>query len=192
MTRPSNRGGFSHSGVAAVLEADAQAFAHLGRAIARLPEDIKVKALSRAMRRVTETARSRLVKRQAPRLKLPPGVIRKLTTASFNAGGNTQELIVRSGWIPLYKLGASQNSRGVSVRGRGSYHHAFIATMNSGHKGVFMRDGAASTPIKELFGPNPAHDITNNEEVYLALIAEVVQEVLMPRVLHELGRILPR
>jgi hypothetical protein len=54
-----------------------------------------------------------------------------------------------------------------------------------------LRDTMKSLPITELFGPNPAHDITNNEAVYLQLIAEVMDEVLLPRVLHELGRILP-
>jgi hypothetical protein len=175
-----------------MFDADASDFVHLSRAIARLPEDIKVKAMARAMRRVTDTARSRLIKRQAPRIKLPAGVIRKLTTAHFNAGGNTQEVIVRSGWQPLYKLGATQTAKGVNVRLRGSYRHAFLATMSSGHRGVFLRQGMKSTPIRELFGPNPAHDITNNEEVYLPLVAEVVQDVLLPRFLHELGRILPK
>ncbi len=175
-----------------MLEADASDFTHLSRAIARLPADIKAKAIARAMRRVTDTARSRLVKRQAPRIKLPAGVIRKLTTAHFNAGGNTQEIIVRSGWLSLYKLGATQNAKGVKVKLRGSYRHAFISTMSSSHRGVFLRQGSERTPIRELFGPNPAHDITNNEEVYLPLVAEVVQDVLLPRFIHELGRILPR
>jgi hypothetical protein len=133
-----------------------------------------------------------LIKRQAPRIKLPAGVIRKLTTTHFNAGGNTQEIIVRSGWQPLYKLGATQTAKGVNVRLRGSYRHAFLATMSSGHRGVFLRQGMARTPIRELFGPNPAHDITNHEEVYLPLVAEVVQDVLLPRFIHELGRILPK
>jgi len=175
-----------------MLQADASDFVHLSRAIARLPEDIKAKAMARALRRVTDAARAKLVKRQSPRIKLPQGVIRKLTTAHFNAGGNTQEIIVRSGWLPLYKLGATQTAKGVRVRLRGSYRHAFIATMSSGHRGVFLRQGSESTPIRELFGPNPAHDITNNEDVYLPLVAEVVRDVLLPRFIHELGRILPR
>jgi hypothetical protein len=180
-----------------MLEVNDADIVHLTRAIARLPEDIKVKAVARAMRRVTQTARKRLIDRQKPRLDLPPSVIRKLTTAHFNAGGNTQELIVRSGWIPLYKLGASQTRKGVTVKLRGSYRHAFLAQMASGHKGVFRRApgsrmaGKNKEQIRELFGPNPAHDITNNPEVYQALVAEVVEEVLLPRFLHELGRILP-
>ena len=171
--------------------ADASDFDQLGRAFARLPEEIKTKAAARAMRRVSEMARTRLVRRQAPRLKLSQKVIRELTTARMNAGGRTAEIVQRSNWIGLYKLGATQTRKGVRVRLRGSYRSAFIATMDSGHTGVFSRVSSARHPIRELFGPNPAHDITNNDQVYLELMAEVVQEVLMPRMLHELGRILP-
>ena len=173
------------------IQIDSRDYADLSRAIYKLPHKIRAKAFARAGRRVVKTARSRYVKRAAPRLKLQQKVIRGLTTARFNAGGNTAEVVVRSGWIPLYKLGASQNRRGVRVRLRGSYRSAFIASMKSGHKGVFKRVGADRLPIRELFGPNPAHDITNNEEEYLAVIAEVMEEIMLPRLLHEVSRQLP-
>jgi hypothetical protein len=173
------------------LRLDASEILNLTRAIRRLPDEIKVKALARAMRRMREMVRSRVVRRSAEHTKLPLGIVRKLTTAGFNAGGNTQEVIVRSGWIPLDKLGATQTSRGVRVRGRGSYRHAFIAKFGSGHRGVMMRVGSTRLPIRELFGPNPAHAITNNPEVYLDVMADVIENNLAPRVLHELGRILP-
>lgn len=175
-----------------MIQADASDFAHLSRAIAKLPGEIKAKALARAMRRVSQTARTRIIRRQAPRLKLPQRVIRERTTAQFNAGGNTAEVVSRSRWIPLYKLGASQTSKGVRVRLRGSYRSAFIAQMKSGHRGVMKRIGDSRLPIRELFGPNPAHDITNNDGVYLSVLAEVMGEVMVPRVLHELDRLLPK
>jgi hypothetical protein len=72
--------------------------------------------------------------------------------------------------IPLIAYGARQTSKGVSVNvknGRKVIAHAFIATMASGHKGVFARTGKAhkkvtrggksywsGLPIKELFGPS--------------------------------------
>lgn len=170
---------------------DASEYLALSRAIRKLPDEIKAKAFARAGRRVTEMARTKYLKRAAPRLKLPQKIIRERTTARFNAGGNTSDVIVRSGWIPLHKLGATQTKSGVRVRLRGSYKSAFIAKMDSGHVGVMMRQGADRLPIRELFGPNPAHDITNNDAVYLELLAEVIDEALAPRVLHEIGRILP-
>ncbi len=155
-----------------MLHADASEFLALSRAIRKLPEDIKAKAFARAGRRVTQMARTAYLKRAAPRLKLPQKTIRDLTTARFNAGGNTSEVVVRSGWIPLAKLGATQTATGVRVRLRGSYRSAFLAGMDSGHVGVMKRVGTARLPIRELFGPNPAHDITNNDAVYLAVLAE--------------------
>lgn len=174
-----------------MIIADASEYLALSRAIRKLPGEIRAKAFARAGRRVTEMARTRYVKRAAPRLKLAQKVIRERTTARFNAGGNTSDVVVRSGWIPLFKLGATQTSRGVRVTLRGSYRSAFIATMGSGHTGVMMREGKGRLPIQELFGPNPAHDITNNDEVYLAVLAEVINEALAPRLLHEISRLLP-
>lgn len=174
-----------------MIIADASDYLALSRAIRKLPGEIRAKAFARGGRRVTDMARTAYLKRAAPRLKLPQKVIRDRTTARFNAGGNTSDIVVRSGWIPLHKLGATQTSKGVRVRLRGSYRHAFIAQMDSGHRGVMLREGSSRLPIRELFGPNPAHDITNNDAVYLELLAEVIDEALAPRVLHELDRILP-
>ncbi len=175
-----------------MIIANAEEYLALSRAIRKLPGEIRAKAFARAGRRVVEMARTRYVKRAAPRLDLPQSVIREKTTARFNAGGNTADVVIRSDWIPLFKLGATQTSKGVRVRLRGSYRHAFIAKMKSGHVGVMMRTGPDRLPIRELFGPNPAHDVTNNDQVYLAVLAEVMDEAMAPRVLHEIGNLLPR
>jgi hypothetical protein len=175
---------------------DASDFEQLGRAISRLPGDIKTKAMARAMTRLRQRARTEVVNRNAEHTQMPKGRIRKLTTARFNAGGNTQEVTVKSGWIGLYALGARQTRTGVTVRGRGKYDHAFLATMKSGHRGVFIRDypgeKGKKAKIMELYGANPAHAITNNPDVYLEVLADLIEKELAPRFLHELDRILPR
>ena len=132
-----------------MIEVDSSDFAHLSRAIAKLPDQIKAKAFARAGRHVVNKARTRIVRRSAERVDLPVGLIRSLTTAQFNAGGNTAEVVMRSKWIALYKLGATQTAKGVRVRGRGSYRSAFIAKMASGHSGVMKRVGAARLPIRQ-------------------------------------------
>lgn len=191
ITRPARRGGFCFwSGQPFVFSADASDFARLGQAFGRLPADIRAKAFFRAMRRVADMGLTRLVRRQSPRLKLPQKIIRERTKAL--AFGATADIVQRSNWIGLYKLGARQTGSGVTVKARGSYRHAFIATMRSGHTGVFMREGRARTPITELFGPNPAHDIVRNASVYEEVIEDVRDQVLVPRMLHELSRLLPR
>lgn len=174
----------------ATLHVDSSDFDHLSRAFARLPGEIKAQAASRALRRVVDMARTRVVKRSAERVDVGQGVIRERTKA--RAAGDSADVIMKSDWISLYKLGAKQNKRGVTVRLRGSYRHAFIAQMQSGHRGVFIRESKTRIPIRELYGPNPAHDITNNPDVFLAVLAEVMEQHLLPRYLHEVDRLLPR
>ena len=182
------------------IRIDASDFDDLARAFRKLPGDIKTKAMARAMRRMRTMARTRVVNRSAERVNIKKKLVRDITTAHFNAGGNTIEVIEKSGWIPLYKVGrARPTRRGVTVTGRGRYDHAFLATMKSGHTGVFRRITGSQMPndpkreqIRELFGPNPAHDITNNPEEFTEELAKLIQEHLAPRFMHELDRILPR
>lgn len=171
---------------------DASEIEQLSRAIANLPGQIKAKAMASAMRRMRDMARTRIVRRSAERTDLPVRKVQALTKAFFNAGGNTIDVIEKSGWFPLYELGATQNAKGVRVRGRGSYRSAFIAQMGSGHRGVMKRVGKSRLPIRELFGPNPAHDVTNNPDEFVKVLAELIEDHLAPRVLHELDRLLPR
>jgi hypothetical protein len=83
--------------------------------------------------------------------------------------------------IPLIDLKARGNEpsrgkgRGVTAMSRGvrvRYPEAFIATMKSGHRGVFARAGASRSgrglrspspglPIRELFGPSVAQSFSN-------------------------------
>jgi hypothetical protein len=152
-------------------------------------------------------ARTHIVKKLGPHTKMPRSIVAALTTAHFNAGGNTSKTVVESGWIPLQKLGAVQNQSGTFVNLRGSYKHAFVATMKSGHVGVFrsipgtqlaadLSKGSdrrrPRQQIRELFGANPAHAITKNPEVYLDIVAEIIQDYFYPRVVHEIERLLPR
>lgn len=176
----------------AELRIDASEIEQLSRAIASLPGAIKAKAMASAMRRMRDMARTRIVKRSAERTDLPTRKVAALTKAFFNAGGNTIDVVEKSGWISLYDLGATQTSKGVRVRARGSYRSAFIAEMKSGHRGVMKRVGKERLPIRELYGPNPAHDVTNNPDVFLEVLSELIEQHLAPRVLHEIDRLLPR
>lgn len=58
--------------------------------------------------------------------------------------------------IPLADYPSSQRKNGVSVAvnkgsGRALIKSAFFATMKSGHRGIFAREGDARLPIKELY-----------------------------------------
>lgn len=68
--------------------------------------------------------------------------------------------------IPLIRFKATgpypSRGRGQGVRAsvgpgrRTVYPHSFIATMPSGHTGVFKRTEPGRLPVAELFGPSPA------------------------------------
>jgi Prophage minor tail protein Z (GPZ) len=172
------------------FSADSSDFARRSAAIGKLPAAIRHRAFASAMRRVGDTATSKIVKRDAQRIKVPQKIVREKTRVfTF---GDTSEISVKSGQLSLAKLGGRETARGVSVPLRGSYKGAFIAAMKSGHEGVMKRVGASRLPIHELYGPNPASDIVRHEPVYQQVLGEVMDTVLIPRFLHELSRILPK
>jgi len=88
--------------------------------------------------------------------------------------------------IPLIQFKASgpepSRGRGRSVRAGGkSYPGAFIATMGSGHRGVFIRSGASrrsagawslNLPIAELTRASIAHVFKKHEQVALDRVLE--------------------
>jgi hypothetical protein len=88
----------------------------------------------------------------------------KITKA--NVGRPQATLTVRGKRIPLIKLGAKGKEpsrgkgRGVTYRLGGKRRRipsAFIATMPSGHRGVFKRVRRMRLPITELHGPSIVH-----------------------------------
>lgn len=98
--------------------------------------------------------------------------------------------------IPLIGYGARVTAKGVSVsvlHGRKVISHAFIATMPSGHKGVFVRVGKdhkkvskgartvwSGLPIKELFGPSVPDGLANKavQDTLQRLVDEKFPEIL--------------
>lgn len=96
--------------------------------------------------------------------------------------------------IPLIKFGARgpepSRGRGTGVRyrmagGRGHIPSAFIATMRSGHRGVFKRAGPARLPINELHGPSLGHVFRKFRPQGVAR----VQEMFEKNFAHEMKRL---
>ncbi|HEV2501466.1 MAG TPA: hypothetical protein VGV39_00225 [Mesorhizobium sp.] len=171
-----------------MFQADASDFLRLSRAIAKLPHEIRAKAANRALRRIEAMAKTRVARRSAERIKAPVGKV-KQRIGSGRLSADALEFKVRSEWLRLIDLGARQTAQGVTVRGRGSYRSAFIASMRS--RGVFMREGKARGPVNELFGPNPANDMNNHPDVFAAVLEDLIASHLLPRVLHEIEYLLP-
>lgn len=69
----------------------------------------------------------------------------------------TAEISVSGRPIPLAEFRAKQTRRGVTANAWGRrklYKGTFLATMPSGHTGVWKRKNETRLPIEELFGPS--------------------------------------
>lgn len=112
--------------------------------------------------------------------------------------GNLKAAVIASGRpIPLIQYSARETSKGVTVnvqKGRKLIAGAFIATMPSGHRGVFVREeggkhkrvkkgGKVSwhqLPIRELFGPSVPDGLANKavQDALQQLITEKFPDIL--------------
>lgn len=99
--------------------------------------------------------------------------------------------------LPLYRFNVSPtipiqratvSAAVLAGNGRTPFQDAFIARMQSGHTGMFERDGSKRLPISEFMGPSTAQMAGNS--IVLADVEEKAQEVINKRVEHEITRIL--
>lgn len=133
-------------------------------------------ATLRALRKAGATAqrdmRSEASKRIRQRKRISSKYITRALSLSRPTGSdiNTLEwaLLVSGGPVPLVAYPARQTRKGVSVevnRGKRTLvAHAFLATMKSGHEGVFRREGKARLPIRELLGSRPVDALLHEGE----------------------------
>lgn len=176
---------------------DSSDFERKANAFHQLPEAMRYVAFRRAMSRMKSMATTRVVRRIAERVRIQQKFVRQATRTRYSETDGSMEILIRSGWIPLYSIGARQTRKGVTVSKRGSYRHAFIASMASGHKGVFINTGEynyaskRNNAIRELYGPNPANDVATSPAEYEQIMAELMETALVPRLVHELDRLLP-
>jgi len=151
------------------------------------------RATVRAMNRAITSGRTLMVQRIAADTGLRSGDIKK---AMSLRNATAQRLEARLGVglkrIPLIDFNARGpepsrgKGRGVSYRlrgGGGRVANAFIATMKSGHRGVFARAGKARLPIRELFGPSLGHVFAK----YRPEGIERAREAFVTNFKHEMG-----
>lgn len=111
------------------------------------------KAAVRALNKTARWARPVLARDVAQDLRINVGLVRN-GLSLFRANANRLQsgvgLHPRSGVIRAVDLASvRQTKTGVSARGR-KWDHAFLATMPSGHTGVFKRRGKSRLPIDEV------------------------------------------
>lgn len=154
-------------------------------AVARL-KDRAPRAIARALNRAAVSTRTAMVRAVARDIGLPVGTVREATRTENAIPTNlTARVIARGSRIPLIDFRARQTKSGVSARlagGAGKYPHAFIATMRSGHRGVFRRSGPRRLPITELHGPSIVHVFNKHREAGI----EAGEASLVKNLTHEL------
>jgi hypothetical protein len=164
----------------------------LDRLLERAPQ-----AVIRAMNRATTAGRVVMVREVARDLGLRQGditdTIAVRSAAMVGRGQFTAAVIATGRRIPLSRWRVRQTRRGVTANlpgGAGQYPGAFLATMSSGHRGVFRRTGGPrrrgprgqDLPIRELFGPSVPHVF----ERYLPLGVARAEAQLATNLVHEL------
>lgn len=170
--------------------ADAIDFAQYSRAFSRLPREIKGKAVRRTMSNLGKKGRTKIVRDVAKFSSAPQKHIRQYMVMRNSPAGIDYQL--RMPWLSFAKLGSKQRKSGVYLRRRGLIKGGFHAKMSSGHENAFIRKSSKRLPIQGLYGPNPAHAVINNEDRYEAFLAEILEEDGADRLLHEVGRLLPK
>lgn len=121
------------------------------------------KIISRAINRTATPAKTQTAREISRDAAIKIGDIKKFITLIKATYQRWQaEIGISRRRIALKKFGARQTKKGVSykVRKKGSREKipsAFIATMGTGHEGVFKRKGQSRYPIRELYGPSLGH-----------------------------------
>jgi hypothetical protein len=113
------------------------------------------------------------------------------------SSGNLAGYVAFSGVkIPLYKFkvtplyhNTGKLVKGGLMKGGGAtFEDAFIATMKSGHTGVFERTISSRLPIEEKMGLSAAQMIANT--TVMSKLEEDAQKTINDRLEHEIDRLL--
>jgi len=118
------------------------------------------RVMSRGLNRTATSARTQVSRSLAKEIGLKIKDVRDKLTLQRATYSNWRSAVgISSKRFGLIKFGARQTKKGVTYkkgRKRVLIRHAFIATMKTGHRGVFLRKGPPRLPIQELRGPSLA------------------------------------
>ncbi len=137
----------------------------------RLGEKLSGQVMARVLNRTSttvKTAMSRMVRQELNLRAKDINALVRVQRASRQSHVVTITVLGRS--VPLIDYAARQTARGVTVKvkrqgGRKLVEGAFIATMRSGHRGVFKRKGARRLPIRELFSTAVVQYLDDDEVI---------------------------
>lgn len=168
-----------------VVTADISRFQTQVRALGARAPLAAARALNRSMASVQTAA----VRDVAADLHIAQKDVRRgFSLERATASTLLARLVVTGRRLPLLAFRARQTQRGVSYdlgRGRKVAGGAFIATMRSGHVGVFRRRAARRLPILELFGPSLPRVFTAAKLAAARL--RLAEELMRKNLAHEIA-----
>lgn len=134
------------------------------------------KASSRAMRKAGISGQRAMRAEAIRRIRAAKALKAKVVRKAMSKSRVSTSVVNRMQWVisldgrpvPLIEYKARQTKKGVTVQvnqgKRTRIDHAFITTMKSGKKGVFVRRGKARLPIRELLGSRPVDALLHDGE----------------------------
>lgn len=156
-------------------------------------------ALSRAINRVTRSAKTEAVRQVRDEYTAKAGAINK-TIKVTRANPNNLSAKIESRGSSMSLLDFRVNPKKPSPRRRSPItvevrrgskkpiEGAFVQRMGNGGVGVFARVGSARLPIRKLFGP--AVPVMLNNDSVVEAVQRRAEEQLESRIGHEMNRVL--
>lgn len=123
----------------------------IGRAVTREGNKVRTQVVN-ALVRQTGAGRHAVLKALTYE-----GTRRAKGAIGVTGSGLEYRIDAKGRYIPLIAFKARETKKGVSAAPWGTrriFASTFFATMDTGHRGVFKREGVESNPISELWGPS--------------------------------------
>jgi hypothetical protein len=165
-------------------------------------EKLIQKATRSAINRATQRAKTETGRKVREKYVIKQGdAVKTLSVRPAGGGSLKAEMTSKGSTIPLINFNTAPKKRNKNPprvlkaavfrgKARKPIPGAFVATMSSGHTGVFKREGKKRLPIRELRGP-AVPSMVGNEEV-MEHVQNVYGEEMGKRLPHELDRLLGR
>lgn len=181
-----------------MIEISAEAVERVEKLLAGVPKGAE-RALSNALNRGLSKVKTGATKRVKEVYTVQTGALSaatKIRVQNASTGNLVGQVSFSGVKIALYKFSVTPKVPGTGSRvfatvkrgEGGTFEEAFIATMQSGHTGVFEREGPKRFPIEEKMGLSAAQ-MVGNEKVIEAVEKEA-QETVNERIEHEIERLL--
>lgn len=144
------------------------------------------RVMSRSLNRTAQQARTEVSRSLSRRIGLRVKDVRSRVILQKASYSNWRSAVKISGKrLPLIRFKPKQTRTGVTYkfgRSRILVHHAFLATMPSGHTGVFRRKTTARLPITELRGPSLGQVFTDAQaeanRIYRQSLARLEKNIM--------------